>query len=78
MSEQSKSKSVLYQSPDASEVAAFRSRHGMTQVKAAHAARVSRRTWQAWESGESNMPLSTWELLLIRAGELDSHMSPTP
>jgi hypothetical protein len=31
-------------------------------------AHVSTRTWQWWESGKREMPIATWELLVIKAG----------
>lgn len=53
--------------PDA--VAALRRRAGWTQADFAGIVHASYRTVQDWEGGQRNMPIATWELALLRAGE---------
>lgn len=56
--------------PTAKQIRAWRKRAGLTQVEAAEVAYATRRTWQHWESGAHPMWRSTWELLLIKSGQL--------
>lgn len=58
------------ESPTPNQVAAFRSRHGLTQPELAKAAHAGVRTVQHWENGSRTCPASTWELLLIKAREI--------
>jgi DNA-binding transcriptional regulator YiaG len=53
-------------SPDT--VRTLRTSLQLTQKEAADLAHVSTRAWQWWESGKREMPISTWELLVIKAG----------
>ncbi len=56
--------------PTPAEIKAAREYVGDTQAEAA--ARVwaaSYRTWQQWELGKREMPLSAWELYLIKTGQ---------
>jgi len=44
---------------------AFRSRHGMSQARAAEACNTPKRTWEGWENGEDprEPPACLWLLL---------------
>lgn len=56
--------------PTPEEVKAARESAGLSQSQAAalvHRAHYQR--WHEWESGRRNMPLDTWELFLIKAGQ---------
>ena len=54
--------------PQPADIAVARKNAGLTQPQAADAMGVSRTTWQSWESGRANMPLSAWALLQLAVG----------
>lgn len=65
--------------PTPENIKTARANAGDTQSFAA--ARVnspSHRTWQDWESGARVMPLSAWELYLIKTGQSDEAFIRTP
>lgn len=58
--------------PGGGEILAWRKLHGLRQVDAARMSHASERSWQGWEKGDHEMPLATWELLLIKTGEREA------
>jgi DNA-binding transcriptional regulator YiaG len=56
--------------PTPEEVRALRAAVGLSQVAMAAAAYVSLNGYQKWEQGERPIPMATWELLKLRAGQL--------
>ena len=49
-------------------IKATREAKGLTQEQAAMLIGSSPRTWQEWEQGRRNMPVSKWALFLIMIG----------
>jgi DNA-binding XRE family transcriptional regulator len=47
--------------PFRDQIARARKEAALTQGEAAQFVHVARRTWQAWEAGESTMPAITWD-----------------
>jgi len=54
--------------PDPETIKAIRDKLGFTQAECAEFCHITLRGWQHWESGARRMPVSTWELFLIKAG----------
>ncbi len=40
---------------------------GLNQTEAGERVGVTKRTWIKWEGGESAMPVSAWELFLLKS-----------
>lgn len=58
--------------PSPEEIASARSKSGLTQAAAAKLVYKSEIAWKKWEGGDRRMPPDTWELFLIKLGNLST------
>ena len=56
--------------PTPDDLRAARAAAGHTQAQASHAVRASRRSWAAWEAGETAMPAGLWLLYRLLTEQL--------
>ena len=68
----------LWAGPPPTIIGRTRTEFEMTQREAGKIVSVSERTWQDWERGVAEMPVSAWELFLIRLGVLGVDKSRRP
>ena len=57
---------MQYESPTPDDIKRFRAQTGLSQSDFARMLYVNRRVVVYWESGERNMPASTWELANLK------------
>lgn len=56
--------------PTAQQVRELRARAGLTQAEAARLVHTNERRWREWEAGQHRMAPATYELALIKVGQI--------
>ena len=52
--------------PTKTEISELRHKHGITQIEAAEMVAISMSSWQKYEYGTVEMPISTWQLFKVK------------